>query len=272
MGQAFESPALAARAGVASDRAFRATSAILFAGSAAGTIYWCGSMSGGMPMPGGWTMSMAWMRMPGQTWAGAAVLFIGMWVLMMVAMMLPSLVPMLASFRRSVGGPDEARLGCLTTLVGAGYFFAWTIIGAAAYPLGVALAAAEMRLDALARAVPFLTGAVILLAGCVQFTEWKARQLGHCRDAPGCGCAVPMEARAAWRHGLRLGAHCASCCAGFMAILLVAGVMDLGVMAVVAAAITVERLAPRPRSAARATGVLAVATGAFVIARAVGVV
>jgi predicted metal-binding membrane protein len=148
---------------------------------------------------------------------------------------------------------------------------AWTLVGAAAYPLGVALAAAEMRWDALARAVPFLTGAVILLAGCAQLTEWKARQLGRCRDAPGCGCAIPLDTRAAWRHGLRLGAHCASCCSGFMAILLVAGVMDLGVMAVVAAAITVERLAARPESAARATGVVAIATGAFAIARALGV-
>jgi hypothetical protein len=42
-----------------------------------------------MPMPGGWTMSMAWMRMPGQTWPGAAASFLGMWVVMMVAMMLP---------------------------------------------------------------------------------------------------------------------------------------------------------------------------------------
>jgi predicted metal-binding membrane protein len=272
MSQAFESPALAARAGVAGDRAFRATNALLFVASAAGTIYWCGSMSGGMPMPGGWTMSMAWMRMPGQTWPGAAALFMGMWVLMMVAMMLPSLVPMLSTFRRSVRGPDEARLGSLTTRVGAGYFLAWTIVGAVAYPPGIALAAAEMRWPALARAVPLLTGAVILLAGCVQFTEWKARQLGHCRDAPGCALPVSLDARAAWRHGLRLGAHCASCCAGFMAILLVAGVMDLGVMAVVSAAITVERLAARPENAARASGVVAVTAGAFVIARALAVV
>ncbi|HSR96291.1 MAG TPA: hypothetical protein VLM79_04430, partial [Kofleriaceae bacterium] len=54
----------------ASQRAFFGVSALLFAASAAVTIKWCASMSamGGMPMPGGWTMSMAWMRMPGQTW------------------------------------------------------------------------------------------------------------------------------------------------------------------------------------------------------------
>ena len=82
---------------------------------------------------------------------------------------------------------------------------------------------------------------------------------------------MPLDARVAWRHGVRLGVHCASCCAGFMAILLVAGVMDLGAMAVVAAAITVERLAPRPESAARATGMVAIAAGAVLMARALGV-
>ena len=69
--------------------------ALVFIASVALTIAWCASMSamGGMPMPGGWTMSMAWMRMPGQTWPGAAASFLGMWVVMMVAMMLPSLLP-----------------------------------------------------------------------------------------------------------------------------------------------------------------------------------
>src|SRR6185503_20496768 len=77
----------------ASQRAFVGVSALLFAASAAVTIVWCESMSAmdEMPMPGGWTMSMAWMRMPAQTWPGAAVSFLGMWVVMMVAMMLPSL-------------------------------------------------------------------------------------------------------------------------------------------------------------------------------------
>src|SRR5262249_2803542 len=125
----------------AAERAFFGVSALLFAASAAVTIVWCGSMSGGMPMPGGWTMSMAWMRMPGQTWPGAAMSFLGMWVVMMVAMMLPSLVPMLGRYRQAVGRTGEARLGRRTALVGAGYFFVWTGLGMAAFPLGVALAA-----------------------------------------------------------------------------------------------------------------------------------
>src|SRR5687768_15350564 len=76
----------------ASEHTFVGVSALLFAASATVTIVWCASMSamGGMPMPGGWVMSMAWMRMPGQTWLGAAASFLGMWIVMVVAMMLPS--------------------------------------------------------------------------------------------------------------------------------------------------------------------------------------
>src|ERR687898_1880971 len=88
-----------------SQRGFVGVVALLFTASAALTIVWCASMSamGGMRMPGGWTMSMAWMRMPGQTWPGAAASFLVMWVVMMVAMMLPSLTPMLWRYRRAVG-------------------------------------------------------------------------------------------------------------------------------------------------------------------------
>src|SRR3989449_8339365 len=130
-----------------SEQAFFGVSALFFAASAAVTIAWCASMSamGGMPMPGGWTMSMAWMRMPGQTWPGAAASFLGMWVVMMVAMMLPSLVPMLWRYRHAVGRPGKTRPGRLTALVGVGYFSVWTVFGMAAFPLGVALAAVTMH-------------------------------------------------------------------------------------------------------------------------------
>jgi predicted metal-binding membrane protein len=251
---------------VTRDRAFLGACALLFLASAGATILWCGSMAGGMPMPGGWTMSMAWMRMPGQSWPGAAASFLGMWVVMMVAMMTPSLAPMLSSYRRSVRGASGARLGGLTVLAGAGYFLVWVAFGAAAYPLGVALGAAEMQWPALARCVPAATGVVLLLAGGVQLTAWKARQLELCRDAPCCRPSRRPDARKAFRHGLHLGLHCTRCCSGLMAILLVAGVMDLGAMALVAAAVTVERLAPRPERAARASGALIVAAGALVIA------
>jgi len=252
--------------------AFFGVSALLFAASAAVTIAWCVSMSamGGMPMPGGWTMSMAWMRMPGQTWPGVATSFLGMWVVMMAAMMLPSLIPMLSRYRQAIGGAGEARLGRLTALVGAAYFVVWTAFGTAAFLLGVALAAVEMQLPALARVVPTAVGVVVVIAGALQFTAWKARQLACCREAPGRGRGLPADAGTAWRHGLRLGLDCSQCCAGLTTILLVVGVMDIRAMAAVAVAITVERLAPASERAARAVGAVAVGAGLFLIARAAG--
>jgi predicted metal-binding membrane protein len=256
----------------ASEQAFLGVSALLFAAGAVATVVGCASMSamGEMPMPGGWTMSMAWMRMPGQTWPGATASFLGMWVLMMAAMMLPSLVPMLWRYRRAVGGAGETRLGLLTALVGAGYFVVWTALGLAVFPLGAALAAAEMHQPPLARAAPVAAGLVVLVAGALQLTAWKARRLACCREAPGRGRRLPADAGTAWRHGLRLGVRCALCCANLMAILLVVGVMDLRAMAAVTAAITVERLAPVGEGVARALGAIVVGAGVLLIARAAG--
>ena len=255
-----------------SQRAFFGVTALLLIASATATIVWCASMSGmgEMSMPGGWTMSMTWMRMPGQTWPGAAASFLGMWVVMMVAMMLPSLIPMLWRYRTAVDGTDGMRLGLLTILVGLGYFAVWTLVGMAAFPLGVVLVAAEMRTPALARIVPATVGGVMLMAGALQFTAWKAHHLACCREASWSGLTLPADGGTAWRQGLRLGVHCSYCCSGLMAILLVIGVMDLRAMAVVTAAITVERLAPAGERAARAVGVVVVGVALLLITRAAG--
>jgi len=257
---------------LASERAFIGIAALIFACSTALTIVWGVSMSamGVMDMPGGWTMSMTWMLMPGQTWAGAAVVFLGMWVVMMVAMMMPSLAPMLWRYRQAVDKTDHTRLGWLTALVGAGYFLVWTMFGLAAFPVGVVLATLEMLHPALARAVPVAAGVVLVTAGVLQFTPWKARHLACCRQMPGRDRTLTARAGTAWRHGLRLGLHCSRCCFSQMAVLLVIGVIDLRAMAIVAVAITVERLAPGGQRIAIATGVVAVAAGMFLIVQANG--
>jgi predicted metal-binding membrane protein len=154
--------------------------------------------------------------------------------------------------------------------VAAGYFFVWTVFGTAAFPLGVALAEVEMQQPPLARAVPIAVGVIVLIAGSLQFTTWKAHHLACCRVSPGGGRTLPADAGTALRHGLRLGLHCSRCCAGLMTILLVIGVMDLRAMAVVAAAITVERLAPAGDRVARAIGAVVVGAGLLLIARAAG--
>ena len=223
---------------------------------------------GEMPMPGGWTMSMAWTRMPGQTWSGAAASFVGMWVAMMAVMMLPSLVPMLRRYHEAVAGAGETRRTLLTALVSVGYFFVWAVFGVAVFPFGAALAAIEMHQPQLARAVPTVVGVVVLIAGSLQLTAWKARSLACCREIPGRNRMLAADAGTAWRHGVRLGLRCGQCCANLMAILLAVGVMDLRAMAVVTAAIAVERLAPAGEHVARAIGVVIIGAGVFAIARA----
>jgi predicted metal-binding membrane protein len=254
----------------------RTVSTLLFAISATVTIVWGMSMSamGGMPMPGGWTMSMAWMRMPGQSFAFMAMSFLGMWIVMMMAMMLPSLVPMLRRYRDAVSGiagrARAPRLGWLTALVGAGYFFVWILWGVAAFALGNALAAMEMGQPALARAVPIAVGAVILLAGAFQFSAWKARHLACCRYESAPVGPQRDDPRTAWRHGMRLGFHCSASCGNLILILLAIGVMDLRAMAVVTAAITAERLAPAGERIARAIGAVCAGAGVVLLARAAG--
>ena len=178
---------------------------------------------------------------------------------MMVAMMLPCLVPMLARYRESVGR-SAPHLGRRTATVGAGYFAVWTAFGIAAFPLGVALAEIEMRQPALARAVPFAVGGIVLVAGILQLTAWKARQLACCREGE--------VSDTPWLHGVRLGLRCARCCGNLMALLMVLGVMDLGAMAVVTAAITVERVGHAGPRVARAIGALVVVAGLYLLAGA----
>ena len=81
---------------------------------------------------------------------------------------------------------------------------------------------------------------------------------------------MPADAGTAWQYGLRHGFYCSCCCIGLMAILLVIGVMDLRAMAVIMAAITVERLAPAGECFARAIGFVAIGAGLVLIAQAAG--
>ena len=225
---------------------------------------------GQMPMQGAQMLSMPWLPMPGQTWPGAAASFLCMWLVMMVAMMLPSLLPMLCRYREALGRNGELRRGRLTALVGLGYFCVWTAFGMAAFLLASALLALAMQIPTLARAAPIASGVAVLIAGALQFTAWKAHHLTCCREAPGRGRILPPDAATAWRCGLGFGLHCCHCCFGLMTILLLIGVMDLRAMALVAAAITLERLAPGAERTARATGALAVLAGLLLIAQAAG--
>jgi predicted metal-binding membrane protein len=210
---------------------------------------------------------MTGMTMPQQTWYGAAAGYVGMWMAMMVPMMLPSLVPMLSRYRRSVRGAVGIHLHGLTALVGVGYFVIWAVLGTAAYAAGAGVMAVEMRWGKVAQWLPVAAGVVLLVAGGVQLTSWKARQLALWREGSGRGCPPAPNALGAWRHGLRLGVRCSLCCGSLMLALLAIGMMDLVAMAAVTLAISAERLAPAPLRVARVAGVAIVVVGVLTIAR-----
>lgn len=208
------------------------------------------------------------MPMPQQTWYAAAAGFLGMWMAMMVPMMLPSLVPMLSRYRRSVRGVERMHLHGLTALVGVGYFTVWASFGAAVYAAGIGLMVVEMRWEAVTPWLPVAAGVLLLVAGAVQLTPWKARQLAFCREGSWCPCPPAPDALGAWRQGLKLGVGCGRCCAGLMLALLAVGTMNLFAMAAVTVAIAAERLTPAPLRAARAAGLAIGVVGVVTIARA----
>jgi predicted metal-binding membrane protein len=142
------------RAIPASERLFFAVSVLLFAAGAIATVACSTTNAGasfGMSEMSG-PMSMAWMRMPGQSLPAFASTFLGMWIVMMMAMMLPSLVPVLARYRKTLVLAGAARPDRLAAVAGAGYFVVWNLFGVGAFALGSTLASAAMQWPALARA------------------------------------------------------------------------------------------------------------------------
>ena len=253
-----------------SRRVFLGVTAIVIAASAAMTIATCVSMSamGEMAMPGGWTMSHMWMRIPGQSWLGATASFVAMWLVMMVAMMLPSLVPTLLCYRDTAGATGAARPGSLSALVAVGYFAVWAAVGAMVFPLGTVFANVMMRESEASRVVPVVVGVTVVVAGVVQHSRWKARHLAVCRGTPGAHLTKPVGMAAAWRHGVHIGFACTRSCAGLTAVALAFGMMDLRVMAIVGAAITFERRARNGERVGRVIGVIVTTVGFALLASA----
>jgi len=208
------------------------------------------------------------MSMPPQDWYGATVGYLGMWMAMMVPMMLPALIPMLSPYRQSLRGRDGIHRHGLTALAGVGYFTVWAALGAATCAAEAGLLAVELRWGSVTRWLPLATGLMLLAAGGVQLTAWKARQLALCREGSGCGRPAASDALGAWRDGLTLGVRCSLCCGGLMLALLATGMMDLAAVAAGTLAISAERLASRPLLVARVAGVAIVAGGLLTIARA----
>jgi predicted metal-binding membrane protein len=223
-----------------------------------------GTMAGAMPMPGGWTMGMVWMPMANQSRLGAGAMFATMWLIMMIAMMLPSSFPMLLLYRAVVRFRSEPHPDALVWIMAAGYFVVWTLFGVTAYVAGSAIAGAAMRSPSVSRAIPLAAGLALVIAGGYQLTPWKAACLSHCRDPLSLvGTHVDREWRGAVALDMHHGQFCTGCCWALMLMQLVIGVMNLGAMAAIAIVIALEKLLARGPLVARVVGIASLATGGW---------
>jgi predicted metal-binding membrane protein len=194
--------------------------------------------------------------------------FVGVWVTMMAAMMLPSVAPMVLVFSRV--SRERARRGRAfvpTWVFVAGYLAAWTAYGLAAYGLYRAVAAADPGFLAWDAQGPYLAGGAIVVAGLYQLTPLKARCLTHCRTPLHFVLHGWREGRfGTLRMGVEHGAYCVGCCWGLMLILFSLGVMSLVWMAVVAGVIFAEKAIPAGWRLTRPFAVVFVALGIWVMA------
>jgi predicted metal-binding membrane protein len=209
--------------------------------------------------------ALAWiyliiMPMGAQSWLLDATLMFLMWAVMMVAMMLPSAAPMLATYTR-IAVPREGYRAYHVWMFAAGYFVVWTGFSLVATVLQYALQSVAIVSNGLQTTT--IAGAIILVAaGIYQLTPLKNVCLRRCRTPIGFFMTNWRDgARGAFRMGLDHGTFCTGCCWMLMALLFVAGVMNLAWIAAISVLVLVEKAAPYGRAIARASGVAMIAVG-----------
>ena len=169
---------------------------------------------------------------------GSVAVFLGLWVAMSAAMMLPSAAPTISLFALARG--DRERTATLATAVFvAGYILAWTAVGLAAYALARALGSAS-PLDAMWNRR--VEAGAFGVAGLYELTPLKSACLRHCRSP--LGFLVRKRRTPALRLGVEHGAVCVGCCAGLMLVLAALGAMNLVWMALVAGVIVLQKVLP----------------------------
>jgi len=177
--------------------------------------------------------------------------YLGVWVTMTAAMMLPTTVPAVRHVAR------VARHAPML-LFTAAYLAVWTVYGLLAYGVYQLLTSLDLGRLAWDRDGPYAAGAVIVAAGLYELTPLKRRCLEHCRTGPDTGNA--------FRGGLAHGLDCVGCSGALMAVLFVLGVMSLFWMAVVAVVIFAEKVLPHGPRFAPAVAVGLVVLGIWVAA------
>jgi predicted metal-binding membrane protein len=192
--------------------------------------------------------------------------YVGVWVTMMAAMMLPSVAPMVMLFarvhrQRAVRGQSFVP----TWIFVGGYFAAWTTYGLAAYGVYRGIVALDLGFLEWDEQGPVVAGTAIALAGLYQVTPLKRVCLTHCRTPLHFVVHGWREGRlGAFRMGAEHGAYCVGCCLGLMLILFALGVMSLLWMAVVAALIFAEKVLPVGERVSLVLAVVFVALGVWV--------
>jgi predicted metal-binding membrane protein len=196
------------------------------------------------------------------TTLGTLEWFLGVWVVMMAAMMLPSAIPTVALYRKLAR--ERVRLGSF--LFVAGYLAVWAAAGLIAFGLAGAgghLAGGILAWD---RAGRWAAGVTLLLAAGYQLTPLKDRCLARCRAplALLLGSWRP-GVFGGFRLGLSSGAWCAGCCWALMSSLFALGVMSIAWTSLVAGLVAVEKLLPWRRVATAATAALLVVLGLLLL-------
>jgi predicted metal-binding membrane protein len=194
---------------------------------------------------------------------GSLGFYVVSWVVMMSAMMFPSIVPMVLAFgfvqrrRRDRGAVDRAVSPWV--FVG-GYLLTWTAFGLLAYGLYVGVRSLSIPVLSWHRGGPYLAGGVLLAAAIYQLTPMKDVCLRRCRGPLDFVLTHWRDGPAgALRMGVVHGAWCVGCCWGLMAALFALGVMSLTWMIAIAGLIAVEKLLPRRELANRLVAITLVA-------------
>jgi predicted metal-binding membrane protein len=191
-----------------------------------------------------------------------------MWAEMMVAMMIPSAMPMILTFARvNRQRRAQERPFVPTGLFVAGYLIVWCGFSLAAALAQWALHGAALLSPAMKSNSSILGGALLVCAGLFQWTPWKRACLHHCSSPLSFLLGEWREGQAgALAMGIKHGAHCTGCCWLLMALLFVAGVMNLLWVAAITLLVLVEKMAPQGKWLGSAIGVGCVAWGAWMLA------
>jgi predicted metal-binding membrane protein len=215
-----------------------------------------------------WTMTgdrMSGMDGGPGTDLGTLGFWVTAWVVMMAAMMFPSIAPMVVMHARIEQGKRQKGTRTengTTTLFVSGYLLTWTAAGLLGYAIikgGQALSLDFLSWD---RGGPYLAGGVIVAAAIYQLTPMKDACLRRCRSPMMFLLTSWRPGRiGALRMGLAHGAWCVGCCWGLMAALFALGVMSIGWMVLIAALIAAERLLPWKTLANRGAAILLIAIG-----------